>query len=79
MSDSLVFIGLFGISLAAMPATPALASSGSFSTTGSMNVARDGQTATLLQNGQVLVVYGESFHKSAGALRPIASAELYTP
>ncbi len=71
---SLLFVGLFVIGLAASTATPALAGSGSFSTTGSMNVARDGQTATLLQNGEVLVVGGYNY--TTGFL---TSAELYEP
>ncbi len=33
----------------------------------------------VLPNGQALVAGGESYDKSVGALRPIASAELYTP
>jgi len=44
-----------------------------------LNVSRTGQSMTLLLNGQVLLAGGESFDKSAGALVPIASAELYTP
>ena len=49
----------------------------SWTTTGSMNVSRLFQTASLLQNGQVLVAGGETFadHKSTG----LVSAELYTP
>ncbi len=45
-------------------------STGTWTTTGSMNVARGGHTAILLQNGQVLVVGGDSTG---------TSAELYTP
>ena len=71
---SLVLVSLLAIGLAASTAAPALAGNGSFSTTGSMNVARDGQTATLLQNGQVLVVGGDNF--TTGFL---SSAELYNP
>lgn len=71
---SLLFVGLFVIALAAPPATPALAGNGNFSTTGSMNVARDGHTATLLQNGEVLVTGG--FNYTDGFL---TSAELFTP
>ncbi len=33
----------------------------------------------VLPNGQALVAGGESYDKSVGALKPIASAELYTP
>jgi hypothetical protein len=50
-------------------------STGKWTTTGSMNVARYQDTATLLQNGQVLVVAGGSTDKSGYT----ASAELYTP
>lgn len=69
-----LMIGLFAIALAASTATPALAGNGNFSTTGSMNFARDGHTATLLQNGEVLVVGG--FNDTTGFL---ISAELYDP
>jgi galactose oxidase-like protein len=49
---------------------------GTFSATGSMNASRfDGQTATLLPNGQVLVAGG----LSAGYGDPVPSAELYNP
>ncbi len=44
-----------------------------------MNKDRIGQSMTLLPNGQVLAAGGESYDKSVGALRPIASAELYSP
>jgi hypothetical protein len=43
-------------------------------TTGSMTVARNAHTATLLQNGHVLIAGGSSDGKSA-----LASAELYDP
>src|SRR5690242_550374 len=56
--------------LGVLPALPALASgSGTWTLTGSLNVARYEHTATLLQNGQVLV---------AGSIYT-ASAELYNP
>ncbi len=71
---SFLIIGLLAIGLAATAAAPALAGSGGFSTTGSMNVARDGHTATLLANGEVLVIGG--FNYTNGYL---ASAELYNP
>jgi hypothetical protein len=49
---------------------------GTFSATGSMNTSRfDGQTATLLPNGQVLVAGG----LSSGFGDPVPSAELYNP
>jgi len=51
--------------------------------TGSMTTAREGQTATLLPDGQVLMAGGTLFdHPSArhpGLLEFLASAELYTP
>jgi N-acetylneuraminic acid mutarotase len=47
---------------------------GKWTTTGSMNVARGAQTATLLSNGQVLVAGGANYDYN-----PLASAELYTP
>ncbi len=72
--SSLLFVSLLAIGLAASTAAPALAGNGNFSTTGSMNVARDGHTATLLQNGEVLVVGG--FNYTTGFL---TSAELYDP
>jgi hypothetical protein len=49
-----------------------------WTSTGNLNVSRIHQTMTLLLNGQVLAAGGESFDKNAGALVPIASAELYT-
>jgi hypothetical protein len=53
---TLVLVGFFPIGLLTSTAVPALAgSSGTWAITGSMNTARDGGTATLLSNGQVLV------------------------
>lgn len=49
----------------------------SWTTTGSLTTAREGQTSDRLANGQVLVAGGESFTKHAGT--PLSSAELYTP
>jgi len=64
---------------------PALASAelynpatGTWSATGSMNVARVHHTATLLPNGQVLAAGGETQNKQ-GTPSLTASAELYTP
>ena len=51
--------------------------SGNFNKTGSMNVARDEHTATLLANGQVLVVGGLSGW--ANVLAAEQTAELYDP
>ena len=50
-----------------------------WSTTGSLHTGRDGHTATLLSNGQVLVAGGNNrdyFNQSGGTL---SSAELYDP
>ena len=48
-----------------------------------MTTAREGQTATLLPDGQVLMAGGTLFdHPSAGhpgVLMVLSSAELYTP
>ena len=51
----------------------AFAASGTWSSTGSMRSARDGQTATLLPSGKVLIAGGTN---NGAAL---ASAELYSP
>src|SRR5215472_5446456 len=58
---------VFAIGLIASTAFPALGS-GTFHATGSMNVAPESHTATLLSNGQVLVAGGTD-----------ASAEVYNP
>jgi RHS repeat-associated protein len=47
---------------------------GTFSSTGSLSTARDCHTATLLNNGQVLIVGGNDVYGFA-----LASAELYNP
>ncbi|HEV2222203.1 MAG TPA: kelch repeat-containing protein [Candidatus Acidoferrales bacterium] len=49
---------------------------GTFSATGSLNTARDGQTATLLNNGMVLIVGGSGSTRGNSEL---SSAELYNP
>jgi N-acetylneuraminic acid mutarotase len=62
-----------------MPGTAQLYSpaTGRWAATGSMNVGRTvGFTATVLQNGQVLVAGGETQNKKG---QPSATAELYTP
>ena len=70
-----IVAGLFAIGLAAGAGNSALAqSSGSWTTTGSLNVARAAHTATLLPNGLVLVAGGED-----ASSRSLASAELYDP
>ena len=69
---SSLFTGLIVLVLGALtvlPAVPTLAAgSGTWALTGSLHVARADSTATLLPNGQVLVVGGED-----------TSAELYNP
>jgi hypothetical protein len=50
---------------------------GTFSSTGSMNVARNSQTATLLQNGQVLMAGGATCCNNGCC--PGGSAELFNP
>lgn len=50
-------------------------STGTFTRTGSMNVARQGATATLLSNGKVLVAGGSKFINGDA----IAGAELFDP
>ena len=52
--------------------------SGTFSATGSMTTAREIHTATLLNDGKVLVTGGEVYAGSASP-QETASAELYTP
>lgn len=54
--------------------TPAMAASATFAKTGSMNVARDGHTATMLTNSEVLVAGG--LNNTSGFL---ASSEVYNP
>jgi hypothetical protein len=49
--------------------------SGTWSATGSMQAARDSQTATVLQDGKVLVAGGNG----RGGLDALSSAELYDP
>ena len=65
---SLAAVGL----IAGTTHTAALAASNTWTTTGNMNIARTGHTATLLQNGQVVVAGG-------GNSTIVASAELYDP
>ena len=75
---SRLFTGLIVLVLGALtmlPAVPTLAAgSGTWTLTGSLHVARADFTATLLPNGQVLVVGGRPT-----SYTPLASAELYNP
>jgi hypothetical protein len=51
----------------------------SFVLTGSLNAARDGHTATLLNNGSVLVAGGSYWDDDNDSYIYLASAELYNP
>ena len=71
---TLVLLALFTIGLGASTTAPALAqSSGTWTLTGSMKGVREGQTATLLSNGQVLVAGGYNGKSD------VATADLYDP
>ena len=72
---ALVLGGVFAISLAT--GITAFAQSGTFTLTGSLNTARRDHTATLLQNGEVLVAGGTDV--SNNLTTALASAELYNP
>ena len=65
------------ISVLALQRCPAFASR-TFQKTGSMNVARFSNTATVLANGQVLAG-GETVDRQTGQPMIIATAELYKP
>src|SRR5713226_6370394 len=72
---TLALAGLVSVGLVASTAVPALARrSGTWTKTGSLNVARGEETATLLPNGQVLVAGGADYKWNG-----YASAELYNP
>src|SRR2546429_8044465 len=75
----LALIGLIGaITLLLSPArhASAQATSPSWSYTGNLNTARVNHTATLLQNGKVLVAGGSNYNPDGGVIK---SAELYDP
>jgi hypothetical protein len=52
---------------------------GTFTPTGHMTAARAFHTATLLQDGRVLIAGGENVDKIGSASKTLASAELYDP
>ena len=69
--------GLLAVGLAAATAAPALGQAhGTFTFTGAMRFGRQGHTATLLKNGQVLVAGGANITYE---LDVTAAAELYNP
>jgi hypothetical protein len=72
---ALVLGGVFAITLAT--GITAFAQSGTFTLTGSLNIARRDHTATLLQNGEVLVAGGTDVDNNFTTA--LASAELYNP
>ena len=71
-TSALVLVGLFVTGLATGLAGSA--QPGTFTLTGSMNTARYNHTATLLQNGEVLVTGGLGANFTV-----LASAEVYNP
>jgi hypothetical protein len=72
--QTVVLAALCTLALATITPFPLLAQSGTWTNTGSLNTPRTAHTATLLANGQVLVVGGED----AGN-KFLTSAELYSP
>ena len=71
--SALLLIGFLGTTIQAFAAS---GGSGTFTITGNLNTARYDHTATLLQNGEVLVVGGIGVN---GNYTSLASAELYDP
>lgn len=70
---TIISLALLVIGLVASTSIPSLAQgSGTWATTGSLNTARTAHTATLLQNGEVLVTGGEDVSHNF-----LTSAELY--
>src|SRR5713101_4370627 len=66
---TLALAGLVSIGLVPSTAVPALAGrSGTWTKTGSLNVARGEETATLLPNGQVLVAGGADYSMNSPRL-----------
>ncbi|HWR15861.1 MAG TPA: kelch repeat-containing protein [Terriglobales bacterium] len=52
---------------------------GNFTTTGSLHISRFNHTATLLTNGKVLVLGGQSTDDLGGQTDQVATAEIYDP
>jgi hypothetical protein len=69
---SLAWLAIGLVASTSVPA--AVGSSGTWTKTGSLNVARQVETATLVPNGQVLVAGGADYNWNG-----YASAELYNP
>lgn len=73
------FVGLLGLGIATIPLSPGQAP-GTFTATGSMATPRFFHTATLLNNGKVLIAGGvESTPTPPGVSVVLSSAELYDP
>jgi hypothetical protein len=71
---SAIFLALTFFGLVCVLPVHAQTNSGGWTATGSLNTNRDGQTATLLSNGLVLVAGGDDSGGNA-----LANAELYNP
>ena len=76
VTRTLIVSGLLITGLLSGRAVPASTSSGSFTLTGSLNIAPYNHTATLLPSGEVLVTGGLGVN---GVYTSLASAELYDP
>ncbi len=72
---ALAIVTIVGSVAAGALQTPALAVEGSWRSTGSLNVPRLQATATLLDNGRVLVAGGRNF----AFTQALNSSELYDP
>lgn len=52
---------------------------GTFTPTGSLNIGRYGHTATLLEDGRVLIIGGESTEELGTGTDQVAATEIYSP